>query len=416
MTPIRPTTSADPSLVREHGDIADLGDAVARWRVDDAALPPALSEADLTNVVPFPGAGRKAAGRAPPPIASAPADGPAVTRAGASERARWVACLICSIAAHAALYLPFEREPDPMASIGLEAITVDIVLGADQAAGIAAQPSEAEAPTSTAAKEPDPAEPPKPEPEVAREQPSEPPAVPEEPKPVETAAVQPPAEQPPAEQPEPEAMTQAAPEEPPPPAAEPQRMAALPLPDEPPPPAPELEPRLEPPPPEVLREPPPQPAAPPDPPKEAAKPAPRKPEQKREPPRPQAAKPEQPRRETRQAKLTPSGARAASSASSGVGRGSSSANSNYRGLIAAHLARFKQFPADARASGEQGSAAVTFRLDGGGRVTSVSLSRGAGSASLDREAVAMVRRASPFPAPPDGRGLSFTAPVSFRLQ
>jgi hypothetical protein len=29
---------------------------------------------------------------------------------------------------------------------------------------------------------------------------------------------------------------------------------------------------------------------------------------------------------------------------------------------------------------------------------------------------AMVRRASPFPAPPGGRGMSFTVPVSFRIQ
>jgi hypothetical protein len=27
-----------------------------------------------------------------------------------------------------------------------------------------------------------------------------------------------------------------------------------------------------------------------------------------------------------------------------------------------------------------------------------------------------VRRASPFPAPPDGRGMNFTVPVSFRIQ
>ena len=89
---------------------------------------------------------------------------------------------------------------------------------------------------------------------------------------------------------------------------------------------------------------------------------------------------------------------------------------NYRGLVFAHLARHKQFPADARGRGEQGSAMIGFSLDGGGRVTRVSLVRSSGFPSLDQEAQAMVRRASPFPAPPDGRAVSFTAPASFRIQ
>jgi periplasmic protein TonB len=49
-------------------------------------------------------------------------------------------------------------------------------------------------------------------------------------------------------------------------------------------------------------------------------------------------------------------------------------------------------------------------------VTRVSLVRSSGFSSLDQEAQAMVRRASPFPAPPDGRSVSFTAPASFRIQ
>ena len=51
----------------------------------------------------------------------------------------------------------------------------------------------------------------------------------------------------------------------------------------------------------------------------------------------------------------------------------------------------------------------------GGRVTSARLVRGSGVGSIDQEVQAMVRRASPFPAPPDGRPRSFTVPVAFRL-
>jgi protein TonB len=59
---------------------------------------------------------------------------------------------------------------------------------------------------------------------------------------------------------------------------------------------------------------------------------------------------------------------------------------------------------------------VNFSLDGGGRVTRVSLVRGTGSAILDQEATAMVRRASPFPAPPDGRAQNLTVPVNFSIR
>jgi protein TonB len=103
-------------------------------------------------------------------------------------------------------------------------------------------------------------------------------------------------------------------------------------------------------------------------------------------------------------------------ASSGVGRGRSDNSANYNGRVAAHLARHKQYPADARNSGSQGVASVSFSIDAGGRVTSVRLARGSGIASIDREVQAMVRRASPFPAPPDGRGRSFTVPVRFNLR
>jgi protein TonB len=106
----------------------------------------------------------------------------------------------------------------------------------------------------------------------------------------------------------------------------------------------------------------------------------------------------------------------ASVASNGTGRGRSDAETNYRGLVAAHLSRYRQFPAELRSRGEQGTATVTFRLDATGRVVSVRLVRGSGNAGIDRETEAMVHRASPFPAPPDGRAVTFTVPVSFHLR
>jgi protein TonB len=61
-------------------------------------------------------------------------------------------------------------------------------------------------------------------------------------------------------------------------------------------------------------------------------------------------------------------------------------------------------------------ATISFGIDGGGRVTSVRIVRGTGVASLDQEAQAMPHRASPFPAPPGGRPMTFTVPVSFLMR
>jgi protein TonB len=103
-------------------------------------------------------------------------------------------------------------------------------------------------------------------------------------------------------------------------------------------------------------------------------------------------------------------------AAGGVCRGTSDVDTNYRGRVAAHIARHKRFPPDARTRGYQGNATVTFALDERGRVTAATLVNGTGIASLDREATAMIERASPFPAPPGGRAVSFTVPVSFKIK
>jgi protein TonB len=109
-------------------------------------------------------------------------------------------------------------------------------------------------------------------------------------------------------------------------------------------------------------------------------------------------------------------AAAPSQASNGIGRGHSDADANYAGRVFAHLARFKDMPAEARLHGDHGRPTVTFGLDGQGRVTRVSLAHSSGVPSLDRAAQAMVRRASPFPAPPAGEPRAFTVPITFDVR
>ena len=84
-------------------------------------------------------------------------------------------------------------------------------------------------------------------------------------------------------------------------------------------------------------------------------------EERRARPRSAAASMPRPaRRPTREAKAPQSDRRLAGS---GRGAGHSSRDSNYRGLVSAHLRRHKQYPADARARGDRGSATVTFSLE-----------------------------------------------------
>jgi protein TonB len=112
----------------------------------------------------------------------------------------------------------------------------------------------------------------------------------------------------------------------------------------------------------------------------------------------------------------PTPATAPASAANSIGRGRMAGDdANYQGIVAARLARFKQYPAEARRRREQGSALVSFTIDATGRAKSIRLVRPTGFAALDEEVQAMVRRASPFPPPPRGADMTFSAPVSFRL-
>jgi periplasmic protein TonB len=115
----------------------------------------------------------------------------------------------------------------------------------------------------------------------------------------------------------------------------------------------------------------------------------------------------------RGATARPGRAGSASAASASAG---SAAASAYRGQVIAHLTRFKRYPESARSRGAEGTPTVAFSLDGGGRVTGAGLSRSSGERDIDAEAVAMVRRAAPFPAPPPGAPRSFSASIGFRMQ
>ena len=102
-----------------------------------------------------------------------------------------------------------------------------------------------------------------------------------------------------------------------------------------------------------------------------------------------------------------------------VGMRAAATMPSYRQLLAGHLQRFKQYPASARAAGEQGTAMLSFSVSRSGQVLGARLARSSGYADLDAETLAMVRRAQPLPPiPPEipQATLSFSVPVNYSVR
>lgn len=124
-----------------------------------------------------------------------------------------------------------------------------------------------------------------------------------------------------------------------------------------------------------------------------------------------------PARATNQARIqTQERAPVASAAQTSAGRSASVSPARWQSRLLAHLERRKRYPESARRSRSEGTAYVRFSIDGDGNVGSVSLARSSGIAALDEEVVAMVRRASPVPAPPPGVNRTIMVPVRFNLR
>lgn len=89
----------------------------------------------------------------------------------------------------------------------------------------------------------------------------------------------------------------------------------------------------------------------------------------------------------------------------------------YRQRLENHLARYRTYPAAARAVGRQGVVTVHFTMTRDGRVLEAWVETSSGVSELDEEAVAAVLRAQPLPPLPSswpGR-LPVSLPITFRL-
>jgi periplasmic protein TonB len=87
---------------------------------------------------------------------------------------------------------------------------------------------------------------------------------------------------------------------------------------------------------------------------------------------------------------------------------------NWQQALVTRLARFQRYPK--QAGGATGVVSLRFSIDRQGRLVDSRVVKSSGSAVLDAEAQALVKRASPFPAPPadvPDAGLAFVVPVRF---
>lgn len=103
----------------------------------------------------------------------------------------------------------------------------------------------------------------------------------------------------------------------------------------------------------------------------------------------------------------------------GTSRKPSQAELDWHRSLVRHINRHKKYPRAARRHGEEGVASVAFTLDRSGKVLSAQLIDSSGSTDLDEEAVAVLERASPFPAPPAdvaSVSISLRVPIRFEIK
>jgi protein TonB len=95
------------------------------------------------------------------------------------------------------------------------------------------------------------------------------------------------------------------------------------------------------------------------------------------------------------------------------------ARNQYGNLLAREIAKYKQYPRIAQMRGWQGDVMLELQLDSNGNVLSAKVHDSSTYESLDKQTLEMVKKASPFPFPPEalkGRSFTILVPVSFRLE
>jgi TonB family protein len=101
----------------------------------------------------------------------------------------------------------------------------------------------------------------------------------------------------------------------------------------------------------------------------------------------------------------------------GEGKGGGDLGS-YLGNARIKIEKAKQYPREARIKGWEGKVEISFRINRKGQVGEIRIIQSSGYEELDREAIATLRRASPFSPPPydEEKMLVVEIPLVFKLE
>ena len=99
--------------------------------------------------------------------------------------------------------------------------------------------------------------------------------------------------------------------------------------------------------------------------------------------------------------------------------GNTGAKQGYLSTLKARISRAKKYPRSARKEGVVGTVTVNFLVKLNGKVKKIKLIKSSGDERLDKEAIKMLKRASPFPPIPSDvskEPLNLTLPIEFSLK
>ncbi|MBI6549044.1 energy transducer TonB [Xenorhabdus sp. VLS] len=97
-----------------------------------------------------------------------------------------------------------------------------------------------------------------------------------------------------------------------------------------------------------------------------------------------------------------------------------SGREGWENLIHGHLAKYKRYPRDAMRFKSSGVSHVLVRINSKGEIVLANILTSSGTKILDKEALATVRRAAPFPVPPhellNGGVVEMVTPIIFDIK
>ena len=112
-------------------------------------------------------------------------------------------------------------------------------------------------------------------------------------------------------------------------------------------------------------------------------------------------------------------AHTAAAPASGLSALAARAQASWRNSLVAHINRYRRYPREARAKNIEGEVSVEFTLDRHGNILASRVIKSSGSSIFDEEALAILQRAAPLPAPPaqvPAEGVVLVVPIEFRTK